>query len=203
MGKIIIFAIFGLIIIGSLGWAIGEQSPRLGHQARQDTRFPTAAATPNRTRIEADMLAGWMLRGETPYLLIDTRPTESFSSLHLRRAINREIGALLSLQSLRRLPRHKPIVIYGADDRENAAAVEVLRMSGLTAFYLPGGHADWASLPTNRSTLGISSLASTRKPESKEISASQTTPARFSKSQRNDDTASNPEPTLQLGMLNH
>jgi len=149
MGKITVFALLGLIIMGSLGWAIGDSAPRSKQQHLQDTRFPTAVVQRGKAVMKADMLEAWMLHGSTPYLLIDTRPASSFAGLHLRRAINRDIDTLLSLQSLRRLPRHKPIVLYGISDRENAAAVEVLRMTGMTAFYLSASNEEWASLPTH------------------------------------------------------
>jgi len=150
MGKITVFALLGLILIGSLGWALGERPPR-PDTGQQDNRFASTNSPQGKSRIDAKMLEGWMLRHETPYLLIDTRPAPSFSQRHLHRAINREFDALLSLQSLRRLPRHKAIVVYGVNEHQNAKAVDILRLAGLTAFYLPGGNASWASLPISGS----------------------------------------------------
>jgi len=150
MGKINVFAFLGLLIIGGLGWQLGQRPPHTGPE-QADSRFTTANLTQGKSRIDTSMLKGWMLRGETPYLLIDTRPAASYAKRHLFRAINRDFESLFSLQTLRRLPRHKAIVIYGVNERENANAVEILRLAGLTAFYLPGGHASWASLPVNES----------------------------------------------------
>ena len=150
MGKITVFALLGLILIGSLGWSLGERPTRPGG-GHQDNRFAGTNSPAGKSRIDAQMLEGWMLRDEPPYLLIDTRPAPAFSQGHLRRAINREFAALLSLQSLRRLPRHKAIVIYGVNEHENAKAVDILRLAGLTAFYLPGGNASWAALPLDGS----------------------------------------------------
>ena len=135
--------------MGSLGWAIGDRSPHSAQQHRQDTRFPTSVIQAGKPSIAADMLNGWMLRGDTPYLIIDTRPASDYSELHLLRAINRDIDTLLSLQSLRRLPHHKPIILYGTSERDNAAAVVVLRMTGLSAFYLTGSKDKWVALPTS------------------------------------------------------
>lgn len=198
MGKIIVFAIFGLIGIGALGWAITDRAPHIAAEHHQDTRFPTAVATPGKTRIESEMLAGWMLHSETSYLLIDTRNARSFSLLHLRRAINRQMEALLSLQSLRRLPRHKPIVLYGTNEKENEAAVEVLRMTGLAAFYLPGGNS-WTTLPTVGSAADSSTaLASNRQRHTSSVNNSP--PA--SMAENGDTKADSPDSQLRLGMLN-
>jgi len=150
MGKITVFALLGLILIGSLGWSLGERPARPGG-GHQDNLFASTNSPTGKSRIDTKMLEGWMLRDETPYLLIDTRPAPAFSQGHLLRVINREFAALLSLQSLRRLPRHKAIVIYGVNEHENAKAVDILRLAGLTAYYLPGGNASWAALPLDGS----------------------------------------------------
>jgi rhodanese-related sulfurtransferase len=203
MGKITVFALLGLIAIGGFGWALGEPPPR-PEPGHQDNRFASANSPQGKSRIDTKMLEGWMLRRETPYLLIDTRSAASFSAHHLHRAINREFDALLSLQSLRRLPRHKAIVVYGLNDRQNAKAVDILRLAGLTAFYLPGDNASWASLPSSDASNATPQIAKaeTAAPQANnKPPAPQQTERGLNTPQQGNMAKSN-NPTLQLGMLN-
>jgi rhodanese-related sulfurtransferase len=139
MAKIIVFALLGLTIIGFLGWMLGNpQHPQqLVHQ-QQDSRFPTTVVTAGKARLKPELLAAWIRRGAPSVLLVDTGTVDDFRDSHLQHAINRQIDTLLTLRGLRRLPRHKPIILYGGNEAQNARAVEVMRSSGLTAFYLPG-----------------------------------------------------------------
>lgn len=199
MGKITVFALLGLILIGGLGWSLGEP-PQRPDKGQPDNRFASANSPQGKSRIDAKMLEGWMLRNETPYLLIDTRPAPSFSERHLQRAINREFDALLSLQSLRRLPRHKAIVIYGINEQQNARAVDILRLTGLTAFYLPGDDSNWASLPLDGSGHTTEAIATNADPAPIDEPATREPQHDFdTPSQRT--MAESKRQTLQLGML--
>ena len=202
MGKITVFALLGLILIGSLGWTLGERPPRPG-SGQPDNRLATIDSTRGKSRIDAQLLEGWMLRDETPYLLIDTRSAALFSQRHLLRAINREFDTLLSLQSLRRLPRHKAIVIYGVNEAQNARAVDILRLAGLTAFYLPGGDASWASLPisgANSADHTIATLAASAPSGRDKPLATQESGHHLDPSARRK-TATHSKQALRLGML--
>ena len=139
MAKIIVFALLGLAVIGFLGWMLGNPDhPRQLVQQQQDSRFPTTVITTGKTRLKPEILAAWIQRGTPSLLLVDTRPTDDFQDEHLQHAVNRPTDTLLTLHGLRRLPRHKPIILYGGNEAQNAAAVDVMRASGLIAFYLPG-----------------------------------------------------------------
>lgn len=148
MAKIIIFALLGLTIIGYLGWTLGNpQYPRQLAHHHQDSRFPTTVITAGKTRLKPKMLATWIQRGTPSVLLVDTRAVDDFQDAHLLHAVNRRLDSLLTLQGLRRLPRHRPIVLYGGNEAQNAVAVDVMRSSGLTAFYLPGEPEQLPQLP--------------------------------------------------------
>lgn len=168
MRKIVVLVLFGLIAIGALGWSLGNQptrSPTIEPPlARPDSRFPVTATVPSRLRLEAETLAEWMHQGTPSVLLIDTRSADDFQQAHLKRAINRNVESLLSLQTLRRLPRHRPIVLYGNNEQGNASTVKVFRRTGLVAFYLGANSQIVDSLPVSDapSTLASDSDHSSR-----------------------------------------
>ncbi len=147
MPKIMVLAVVGLGVIGSLGWALGNQQRHLDLQP-VPAHVPAPGAATGQAQIEPAMLFGWMERRDQNCLIVDLRAAEHYDRHHLWRAINRRYDDLIDLQSLRRLPRHRSIVIYADDSEQAAAAAGILRLAGLTAFYLPMTQHAWNLLST-------------------------------------------------------
>ena len=142
-----VLAVVGLGVIGSLGWALGNQQRHLDLQP-VPAHVPAPGAATGQAQIEPAMLFGWMERRDQNCLIVDLRAAEHYDRHHLWRAINRRYDDLIDLQSLRRLPRHRSIVIYADDSEQAAAAAGILRLAGLTAFYLPMTQHAWNLLST-------------------------------------------------------
>ncbi len=171
MPKIMVLAVVGLGVIGSLGWALGNQQRHLDLQP-VPAHVPAPGAATGQAQIEPAMLFGWMERRDQNCLIVDLRAAEHYDRHHLWRAINRRYDDLIDLQSLRRLPRHRSIVIYADDSEQAAAAAGILRLAGLTAFYLPMTQHAWNLLSTIGPTTGDKGLRLAHKARSAPVEGS-------------------------------
>lgn len=173
MGKIVVLVLFGLALIGVLGWGLGHQPSRSPHfdysTPPPDSRFTTSVPA-SRLRLEAETLAQWMQQGSPAILLVDTRSAKEFEANRLKHAIHRDPEALLSLQSLRRLPRHRLIILYGDNEPVIARTVKVMRQTGLVVFYLDTDSRIVDSLPVSDQPTAIAEIDAEQGPKRPAIS---------------------------------
>jgi rhodanese-related sulfurtransferase len=148
MGKIAFLALLGLLGIAVLGWAIGTNGVEPDLTSHQVDRLARSIAK-SEDHIGPHTLAQWMVEERKDFVVIDIRSPQDYAAGHIDGATNITVDDLLDLSTLRRLPRHKAIVLYSNATGRAGQATVVLRLAGLNAYALNGGFVYWVEHTLN------------------------------------------------------
>ena len=91
-------------------------------------------------RIDAEILADWLIKENSDFTLIDLRSEKEFNEYNIPTSVNIPVENVLSSD----LMRNQKILLYGNDDVASAQAWFILRSSNYKAVYiLKGGLDAW------------------------------------------------------------
>lgn len=139
----------GVVIPGLLGLLMaGGCSPSTGGQAVDQRVLDQAARTIVRAedRIDAPALADLIIRNRSAVVVIDLRSQTDFNTGHIEGARHGELTSLLSEDGRAGLADAAMPVLVSEDGSLAAQAVALLRIAGVKAYALDGGHAAWRRL---------------------------------------------------------
>lgn len=105
-----------------------------------NTKEIAFAAESKTAKLDAVELAGWIIKGDADYKLVDVRPEKEYNEYHIPGAIS------IGLVELQNLPFEKTekVILYSGNEMESAQAWFLLRSKGLRAVYiLSGGLEAW------------------------------------------------------------
>jgi rhodanese-related sulfurtransferase len=153
MSKVVFVVIFGLLLIATAGWTVGEDQAQ-ATLLEQDSQVSWTTVAPQ--RVSADRLARWVLENRGDLILIDVRSAGEYSDSHISAAVHVELSDLLRLEVLRRLPSDRPIIVYSNEEQRASTAVLALRLAKFNAYFLAGGLNHWHRYTLNPTKAGDS-----------------------------------------------
>ena len=125
-------------ILGFIALLIGNPSNK--NVIDVNAKEMALATVKNQDRIDAMILADWLIKENADYTLVDLRTEKEFSEYSIPNSVNIPIVSLLNSD----LIRNQKILLYGNDDVASAQAWFILKSSNYKAVYiLKGGMNAW------------------------------------------------------------
>ena len=125
-------------LLGVIALIIGDSSNNNGIYV--NAKEMALSTINNNEKIEASVLADWLIEGKYDYTLVDLRNEKEFSEYNIPSSYNFPIESILSSD----LMRNQKILLYGNDDVASAQAWFILKSSNYKAVYiLKGGLSAW------------------------------------------------------------
>ncbi len=125
-------------ILGFIALLIGNPSNK--NVIDVNAKEMALATVKNQDRIDAMILADWLIKENADYTLVDLRTEKEFSEYSIPNSVNIPIESLLTSD----LMRNQKILLYGNDDVASAQAWFILKSSNYKAVYiLKGGMNAW------------------------------------------------------------
>lgn len=104
---------------------------------------PAVAFSPGpEHRIPPEQLSAWILEGDPVYLLVDVRSESAYADDAIKTASSIPFSTLDPV-TVRTLPKHRRIVVYGATPEETEAAWRMLAPHHERVYVLDGALAAW------------------------------------------------------------
>jgi rhodanese-related sulfurtransferase len=128
------------LVVGAAGCdAIGPGG------TRQAVQQVAAAVARGEDHVTPAILSEWLVAGTRDVGLVDLRAAQAYAAGHIRDARHLPIAEALTAAGMQALREHAITVVYSDDSEPAAQAVVLLRLAGIEAYFLRGGHRGWTA----------------------------------------------------------
>ena len=103
-------------------------------------------------RIGAEALMDLLVTGREPLSIIDIRPRQAFDAGHIKDSLHADAPSLIGVAGRSVLDAGSRLVLVSEDGVEAAQMASLLRVTGVNAYALSGGYAQWRAVIEGQGT---------------------------------------------------